>query len=69
MTALLDVLSTWDGEKLRIDTTAGFTYEGWSRVNADSTLTFLEDSPGSENYDVIVLDHIVAVRHLASEED
>jgi hypothetical protein len=62
--ALLDVLTNWDGDKLAIDTTAGFTYTGWSHISNDGTVTYLEGTDGGDCKEVVVVDRIVAVRHL-----
>jgi hypothetical protein len=63
-TALQDLLMTWNGDKLELRTTSGKAYIGYSWLNHDMSLVFLNRQPGAEDGTAVVVDRIEAVRFL-----
>jgi hypothetical protein len=63
-TALQDLLMTWNGDKLELRTTSGQGHIGYSWLNQDMSLVFLNKQPGAEDGTAVVVDRIEAVRFL-----
>jgi hypothetical protein len=63
-TALQDLLMTWNGDKLQLTTTSGKVYVGYTWLNHDASLVFLNKQPGAEDDTAVVVDRIESVRFL-----